>query len=305
MGFFDFFKGIFRKKEKPTPSRESIIASKLKSIFREGRKDPLREAERILIEADTGIDVTLELLENISKDRAYLKDYEALETALKREIRTALSGSEKGLSYGPGKSIILVCGVNGTGKTTTCAKLALLLKNRGEKPALAAADTYRAAAGEQLDIWAQRISVRLYRQDAGADPASVVFDAVTSFQKNPDHNCLIIDTGGRLHNNENLLHQLEKIRKVIHKASGSFPAESLLILDGNTGQNAVNQTETFMKVSETTGLIVTKMDGTAKAGILINLYKKFGIPIKFIGTGENAGDLKAFSVNEYIERIFF
>ena len=242
-------------------------------------------------------------MEEIKKENQVFKSYAELKSILKDKLKNILNGAEANFDLNE-KSIVLIYGVNGVGKTTTIAKLAKYLSDAGKVVALVAGDTYRAAAKEQLDVWAKRLNVKIYMQQHGADPGAVIFDGITAFKNNKKLDILIIDTGGRLHINENLIKQFQKIVNVIKKVWGKMPNESLMILDGTTGQNALSQVDIFSKVIKPTGFIMTKLDGTARGGILIQLYEKHRIPIKFLGTGEKFTDLEQFRIEPFIDRIF-
>ena len=289
------------KKNYEGTTKEGILAEKLQGIIK-GGKNIFKEIEKVLIEADIGPSTVYDILEAIRGDNKRIKSYKELTQFLKAHLTKVLTGSEGKLNLSD-KSIILIYGVNGVGKTTTVAKLARYLSLKGKKVALVAGDTYRAAGGEQLDVWAKRLNVKIYKQGHGADPGAVIFDAITSFKNKKDYTTLIIDTGGRLHTNENLVNQFSKIIRVIQKAWGKMPDERLLVLDGTMGQNSVNQVNIFSKVIDINGIIMTKLDGTAKGGILIQIYRKYKIPIKFIGVGEKEDNLLEFRVDDYLNRI--
>jgi fused signal recognition particle receptor len=292
---------LSKKKYKVT-TKEGILAEKLQGIIK-GGKNIFEEIEKLLIEADIGPSTVYDILEAIREDNKRIKNYKELTGFLKAHLTKVLDGSEGKLNLSD-KSIILIYGVNGVGKTTTVAKLARYLTVKGKKVALVAGDTYRAAGGEQLDVWANRLNVKIYKQGHGADPGAVIFDAITSFKNKKEYTTLIIDTGGRLHTNENLVNQFSKIIRVIRKAWGKIPDERLLVLDGTMGQNTVNQVNIFSKVIDINGIIMTKLDGTAKGGILIRIFKKYNIKIKFLGMGEKIGDLEEFRISNYLERLF-
>ncbi len=293
-----------RSVERPSTRREGRLAARLKGVFKSDKKGILEKIEMTLLEADMGPQTVVDIMEELKNNAEGLRDYNLLSKQLASQISRILQGSERRFSPEKG-SIILVMGVNGVGKTTTVAKLAhYLISERKMKVSLAAGDTYRAAAVEQLAQWANKLDIKLYSQQAGADPGSVIFDAVRSFQQRGDSDILIVDTGGRIHTNENLINQFTKIQRVIEKAGGKAADERILIIDGTTGQNALNQIDIFKKNSAPTGLIITKMDGTAKGGILVQSFRKFSIPVLFMGTGERFEDLAPFKITAYLEKIF-
>ncbi len=264
----------------------------------------LEELEELLIVADVGVSATEDIIEELReriKD-GRLKEAEQVKEALK-EILSEMIGEGEALKLETTPSVILVIGVNGAGKTTSIGKISNILKNQGKKVVVAAADTFRAAAIDQLAVWCDRSGVELVRQNEGSDPAAVVFDAA-SYVKNHGADVLIIDTAGRLHNKKNLMNELEKIDRVISRELPGACRENLLVLDATTGQNAILQAKEFKNASEITGLVLNKLDGTAKGGIVISIKKELDIPVKFVGVGEKIDDMKEFDTAEFVEALF-
>ena len=300
MAFFDKLKkGLFKTKD--------AIVGKIDNLFKMFVKideDLFDELEELLISADIGINTTEEILdelrdtvkENRIKEPSEVKD--ALYEILKR-----LVGVHEPLKLDTKPSVILVIGVNGVGKTTSIGKISAELKSQGKRVVVAAADTFRAAAAEQLTVWCDRAGVEIVKQSAGADPAAVVFDAINAV-KSRNADVLIVDTAGRLHNKKNLMDELAKIDRVINRELNGCSMETLLVLDSTTGQNDVLQAKEFKKISAITGLILTKLDGTAKGGIVLSINKELGIPVKFIGVGEQIDDMKPFDANEFANALF-
>ncbi len=272
--------------------------------FRRVDEDLLEELEEILITADMGVPVTEAVIEEL-RDRIKtenIKSTEDVKTAL-AEILCRLVGDGEPLDLSTTPSVILVIGVNGVGKTTSIGKIAANLKNEGKRIVVAAADTFRAAAIEQLSVWCDRAGVEMIRQNEGSDPASVVYDAIAAANKRKA-DVLIIDTAGRLHNKSNLMDELAKINRIISRELPDAARETLLVLDATTGQNAVMQAKSFKEVADITGLILTKLDGTAKGGIVVTIADEFDLPVKYIGLGEGLDDLKAFDPKSFAEEIF-
>ena len=311
MGFFDKFK-LSKLKEGLEKTRETL-REKL-SVITKGRTeiddDFLEELETILVSADVGVETTLDIVEAIT-ERAKKETYHSeseLNRMLMDEIQKMLqeTGEEHPLDFDaslPAKPyVILVVGVNGAGKTTSIAKLAHNYDKAGKKVIIAAADTFRAAAYEQLKIWADRAGVPLIGQGQGADPASVVYDAVSAaVSRNAD--VVLVDTAGRLHNKSHLMEELAKIMRVAKKRIPEAPHEVLLVLDGTTGQNAVLQAREFTRFVKVTGLVVTKLDGTAKGGIVLSISRELKLPVKYIGVGEKIDDLQLFDRSEFVSAI--
>ena len=300
MGFFDKLKSGLSKTKN---TFFSPINSLLRAIHRVD-EELLEELEEILITADAGVETTEliidELREKIKDDR--LTTSEEVTAAL-RAIMTEMIGEAGTLDLSTRPSVILVIGVNGVGKTTSIAKIANNLKKDGKSVLLCAADTFRAAAIDQLQIWADRCGVDLIKQSEGSDPAAVVFDAANA-AKSRGTDVLIIDTAGRLHNKKNLMDELAKISRVLDRELPGASRETLLVLDATTGQNAINQAKEFMRTSDITGLVLTKLDGTAKGGCVLSIKHELGIPVKFIGVGEGIDDMEKFNTEEFIEALF-
>ena len=303
MGFFDAIRRGLRK-------TRDILFMDVKDIFRIGRRideDLLGELEERLILADVGPRLATEVVEEIRVKfkKKEIEKAEDIPAFLKEMLSYGLASEEGGslAKSESGPTLILMVGVNGTGKTTTTAKLARFLKDRGDKVLLAAADTFRAAAGEQLDIWAGRVGVDIVRHGDGADPAAVVFDACdAALARGVDY--VIVDTAGRIHTKANLMQQLEKISRVAAKKIPGAPHEVLLILDATTGQNALSQAKIFTDGVGVTGLVLTKLDGTAKGGIVIAINRQIKLPIKFVGLGEQEGDFAPFNAREFCGALF-
>lgn len=316
MGFFDRLFGVKEKEQLDKgleKTKEGFFSKITKAIAGKSQidDDVLDQLEEALISSDVGVDTTLELIERIqrrvAKDK-YLGTTE-LNQILQEEMQALLIDSNEnileGFSLPEGKKpfVILVVGVNGVGKTTTIGKLATNFKASGKTVMLGAADTFRAAAVDQLTIWSERVGVPIVKKEMGSDPASVAFDAVNSaIAKGVD--ILIIDTAGRLHNKAHLMEELSKIKRVIQKVIPDAPHETLLVLDGTTGQNAIEQARHFSTATDVTALAITKLDGTAKGGIVLAIANQFKIPVKFIGVGEKAEDLMLFDKKVFVERLF-
>ena len=300
MGFFDKLKaGLFKTK--------TAIVDKIDDIFRRFVKideELFDELEELLISADVGVNTTEMILDQLRETVKDKRIKDASEVRLELfGILKRLIGESEGLNLSTKPSVILVIGVNGVGKTTSIGKISAHLKSEGKKVVVAAADTFRAAAAEQLAVWCDRAGVDLIKQGAGADPAAVVFDAINAV-KSRNADVLIIDTAGRLHNKKNLMDELAKIDRVINRELPDSARETLLVLDATTGQNAVVQAKEFKNAAKITGLILTKLDGTAKGGIVLSIKQELGIPVKFIGVGEKIDDMKPFCANEFAEALF-
>ena len=270
--------------------------------------DILDELEEVLISSDVGVKTTLKIIDKIesrvAKDK-YISSNE-LDSILKEEIIDIIDSSDDENQFNISKNrphVILVVGVNGVGKTTSIGKMANHYKSLGLKVVIGAADTFRAAAIEQLEIWADRVGVDLIKQEMGSDPASVAFDTLES-AINKKADVVLIDTAGRLHNKTNLMNELSKIKRVLQKKNIDAPQEVLLVIDGSTGQNAFEQAKQFTNVTEITALAVTKLDGTAKGGVVLGISDQFNIPIKFIGVGEGLDDLQLFNKKEFVDSFF-
>lgn len=315
MGIFSFFS----KDKKETldkglsKTKESVFSKITKAIAGKSKVDDdvLDNLEEVLITSDVGVDTTLKIIDRIEKRVArdkYVTTQE-LTTLLRDEIASLLTENNtedaEGFALPGGKKpyVIMVVGVNGVGKTTTIGKLAYQFKKAGKKVYLGAADTFRAAAVEQLVIWSERVGVPIVKQNMGSDPASVAFDTLSSAKAN-DADVVIIDTAGRLHNKINLMNELTKIKNVMKKVIPDAPHEILLVLDGSTGQNAFEQAKQFTAATEVNALAVTKLDGTAKGGVVIGISDHFRIPVKYIGLGEGMEDLQVFRKREFVNSLF-
>ncbi len=300
MGFFESLKrGLSKTKNSIFGQINNLFKS-----FARVDEDMLEELEEILICADVGFDTTEEIISRL-RDRIkeeHLKEPEDALKALKEILRDIIDdGTPLDLTTTP--SVILVIGVNGVGKTTSIAKIANVLKDEGKKVVLAAADTFRAAAIDQLNVWSDRVGVDLIKHTEGSDPAAVVFDAIAA-AKSRNADVLIVDTAGRLHNKKNLMDELAKINRVIERELPGASRETFLVLDATTGQNAVNQAMEFKNAANITGLVLTKLDGTAKGGIVFSIQKMLGIPVQFIGVGEKVDDLQRFNADDFINALF-
>ncbi|MBP3436578.1 MAG: signal recognition particle-docking protein FtsY [Clostridia bacterium] len=266
-------------------------------------EDFFEELEELLLTADVGVETTEYILDAL---RERVKDTRTTEPEKVKELLTQILletiGEAQDLRLNTTPSVILVIGVNGVGKTTSIGKIAAELKSRGKRVVVAAADTFRAAAVEQLAVWCERAGVSLVKQETGADPASVVYDAVQSAKSRAD--VLIVDTAGRLHNKKNLMDELAKINRVIRRELPEADMETLLVLDAATGQNGILQAKEFKNAANITGLILTKLDGTAKGGVAISVNRELGIPVKFIGVGEQIDDMKPFVPSEFVQALF-
>lgn len=312
MGFFDKFK-FSRLKEGLTKTRENIIAKVQKLITSKSKIDDelLNNLEEILILGDVGVSTTHKIIESI-KVRVKQERYEnstELDRLLREEIQKMLlngNGSDEApfvISHTQKPHVIMIVGVNGVGKTTTIGKLAYNYKTAGKKVLIAAADTFRAAANEQLEIWAKRAGVDIVQQAHGADPAAVAYDSLKSAIAN-NVDVMIIDTAGRLHTKINLMEELKKIKRVLQKLMPEVPHEIYLVLDATTGQNAIQQAKQFTSAVGITGLVLTKLDGTAKGGVVIAVSQELNIPVKFIGVGETIEDLQPFDKNAFVNALF-
>ncbi len=315
MGLF----GIFTKDKKENlnkglaKTKESVFKKLTRAVVGKSKVDDevLDNLEEVLISSDVGVDTTLKIIKRIedkvSKNK-FLGTNE-LNTILRDEIAALLeeSNSESYENYSlpdiDYPYVIMIVGVNGVGKTTTIGKLAYQFKKSGKKVYIGAVDTFRAAAIDQLEIWAERVDVPIIKQSMGSDPASVAYDALMSAKKN-NADVIIIDTAGRLHNKINLMNELSKIKRVMKKVIPDAPHEILLILDGSTGQNAFEQAKQFTKATEVNALALTKLDGTAKGGVVIGISDQFKIPVKYIGIGEKIEDLQVFNKYEFVDSLF-
>lgn len=299
-----FFKRLVKGLSK---TRESIVSGidSIFSGFSSIDEDFYEEIEEILVMGDIGINTTTAIIENLKKEVAekHIKQPAECKQLLIDSIKMQMAVGETAYEFEHQKSVVLVIGVNGVGKTTSVGKLAGKLKDQGKKVILAAADTFRAAAGEQLTQWANRAGVELIGGQAGADPASVVYDAVAAAKaRNAD--VLLCDTAGRLHNKKNLMEELKKIYRILEKEYPDAYLETLVVLDGTTGQNALAQARQFKEVANVTGIILTKLDGTAKGGIAVAIESELDIPVKYIGVGESIDDLQKFDSEQFVNALF-
>ncbi len=298
---------IFSKIAEGVRKTKDSMMSKIGALFGAHKQlddDFFDELEEVLITCDIGVETSLSIVEKL---RAAVKSKKlATPDETRAELKNIIEemlGEDKKIDTSTTPSVILVIGVNGAGKTTTIGKLAAKYKNEGKKVLVAAADTFRAAAIEQLQIWTERAGVDIVKHAEGSDPASVVFDAVTA-AKARGTDVLICDTAGRLHNKKNLMDELRKISRIIHEQGEGCSLETLLVLDATTGQNAVNQAKLFSEVADITGIVLTKLDGTAKGGIIISIHNELGIPVKLVGVGEKLDDLQEFNAHDFAEALF-
>ncbi|MCX8131938.1 MAG: signal recognition particle-docking protein FtsY [Clostridia bacterium] len=301
MGFFD------RLKEGLQKTRKGITEQIDKVLISFGKIDDelFEELEEILITSDVGIDTTMKIIGDIKKKVKENKviDPMKVKDLLKEELIDILKEDNAELNVGTSPSVIIVIGVNGVGKTTSIGKISNLLKQNGKKVLLAAGDTFRAAAIDQLEIWSSKVGVDIIRHTEGSDPAAVVYDAVQS-AKAKKVDVLICDTAGRLHTKKNLMEELKKISRILDRELPDSKRETLLVLDATTGQNAISQAKTFSESADITGIVLTKLDGTAKGGIVIAIKSELNIPVKLIGVGEKMEDLQKFDPREFVEALF-
>lgn len=301
-------KGFFKRLVAGLAKTRENIVSGIDAIFNGFSSiddDFYDEIEEILVMGDIGINATTSIIEDLRqkvKDRG-IKDPAACKQLLIDSIKQEMDVGETAYEFENRKSVVLVIGVNGVGKTTSVGKLAGKLKDQGKKVVLAAADTFRAAAGEQLTEWAKRADVDIIGGQEGSDPASVVYDAIAASRAR-DADVLLIDTAGRLHNKKNLMNELGKINRILDREYPEAFRETLVVLDGTTGQNALAQAREFKEVADITGIILTKLDGTAKGGIAVAIHSELGIPVKYIGVGETIDDLQKFNADEFVNALF-
>ena len=301
-------KGFFgRLVEGLTKTRDNIISGmdSIFSGFSAIDDDFYEEIEETLIMGDLGIQTTMSIVEDLRKKvkEQHIKDPSECKALLMESMKQQMDLGENAYEFENRRSVVLVIGVNGVGKTTSVGKLAGQLKDQGKKVILAAADTFRAAAIEQLTEWSHRAGVEIIAQKGGSDPAAVIYDAVAA-AKSRNADVLICDTAGRLHNKKNLMEELKKINRIIEKEYPDAYRETLVVLDGTTGQNALSQAKQFMEVADVTGIILTKLDGTAKGGIAVAIQSELGIPVKYIGIGEKIDDLQKFDAEAFIHALF-
>ena len=300
MGFFD------KLKQGLTKTKESIN-DKINNVFSNFRKvdeELLEELEEALVMSDIGMETSVKIIDNLRErvKKEKLEESEQVKEALREEIEKILEAPDNSLKLDTKPSVILVIGVNGVGKTTSIGKMAARLARDGKKVVVAAADTFRAAAVEQLEVWAKRAGSEIVKRQEGSDPASVVYEAI-DIAKKENADVLIIDTAGRLHNKKYLMDELRKIQKVIQKEMSDCDEEVLLVIDGTTGQNAISQVKAFKEEADITGLVLTKLDGTAKGGVVIGIVEENNIPVKFIGVGEQIDDMEIFNPEEFAKAI--
>ena len=298
---------FFEKLKAGLAKTKAVVMGQINDLFKSFVRideDMLEELEELLICSDIGAQTTEYILDELREriKEKHLSDPEDAKTELK-DILLSLVGEHKELDLSTKPSVILVIGVNGVGKTTSIGKMSAELKSQGKKVIVAAADTFRAAAIEQLSVWCDRAGVDIIKQSGGSDPAAVVYDAANA-AKSRGSDVLIIDTAGRLHNKKNLMDELAKIDRVISRELPDSCRETLLVLDSTTGQNAVNQAKEFKNAADITGLVLTKLDGTAKGGIVFSIKRELDIPVKFIGVGEGIDDMKPFSAKEFVDALF-
>ncbi|MBQ8780964.1 MAG: signal recognition particle-docking protein FtsY [Oscillospiraceae bacterium] len=300
MGFFSkIAAGIKKTKDSIMGKFDTLLNS-----FTKIDEDFFEELEELLITCDIGVETSLAICSKLRekvKEKGLTNPADIKECL--KDIITEMLGEDKTLDLSTTPSVVLIIGVNGAGKTTTIGKLAAKYKNQGKKVLVAAADTFRAAAIDQLQVWTERAGVDIVKHAEGSDPAAVVFDAVTA-AKARGTDVLICDTAGRLHNKKNLMDELKKISRIIHEQGEGCSLETLLVLDATTGQNAVNQAKLFSEVADITGIVLTKLDGTAKGGIIISIHNELGIPVKLVGVGEKLDDLQEFNAREFAEALF-
>ncbi len=300
-GFFEKLKsGLMKTRGSITTRIDQMLAG-----FGKVDEELFEELEEILITSDVGMETSAKIVEElrarVKKDR--ISDAEGVRRAIREEIAGILASEAGTLKLKTKPSVIVVIGVNGVGKTTSIGKIAHMLKQDGKKVVVAAADTFRAAAIDQLEIWTKRAGVPIIKHEEGSDPAAVIFDAISAVKaRNAD--VLIVDTAGRLHTKKNLMEELRKIFRIIHRELPESDVETLLVLDATTGQNAVSQAKTFSEVSELSGLVLTKLDGTAKGGIIISIMSELNVPVKFVGVGEQMDDLQLFNPEQFVEALF-
>ena len=300
MGFFDKLKNGLNKTK--TSFDEKI--NNVFSNFRKVDEEFLDELEEVLIMSDIGMDTSIKIISNLRErmKKEKIQDEEDVKQALREEMKKILDVTDINLHLNTKPSVILVVGVNGVGKTTSIGKMANRLAKDGKKVVVAAADTFRAAAVEQLEIWANRAGATVVKRDEGVDPASVVYDAIKQ-TKELGADILIVDTAGRLHNKKYLMDELNKIQKVINKEMADADKEVLLVIDGTTGQNAISQVKAFKQEADITGIVLTKLDGTAKGGVVIGIVEENQIPVKFIGVGEQIDDMEIFNSEDFVKAI--
>ena len=300
MGFFDKLKqGLSKTKSSFDEKMNNVFSN-----FRKVDEELLEELEEALIMSDVGVETSTRIIGNLREriKKEKIEDEEGVKNALREEIQKILDEVDNSLHLETNPSVILVVGVNGVGKTTSIGKIANRLKQDGKKVVIAAADTFRAAAVEQLEIWANRANCKIVKKEEGADPASVVYDAI-QITKKEQADVLICDTAGRLHNKKYLMDELIKIKKVIDKELPNAAKEVLMVLDATTGQNAISQVKAFKETVDINGLILTKLDGTAKGGVVIGIVAENKMPVKFVGVGEQIDDMQVFESEDFVKAL--
>jgi len=299
--------GLFTKLKDSLNKTKEAISERIEDaikIFKTVDEDLFEELEEILIMADIGVDTSTEIIDMLrtAAKEKHITDSSELKSELSRILKNILSEGDNRVKLDGSPAVVMVIGVNGVGKTTSIGKLAYNYKNMGKKVVIAAADTFRAAAIEQLEVWAERADAEIIKQQEGSDPAAVIYDAVCA-AKNRKADVLLCDTAGRLHNKKNLMEELKKIYRILDKELPDSSKEVLLVLDATTGQNAVSQAKQFKEAADITGIILTKLDGTAKGGIVFAIKNDYGIPVKFIGLGEKIDDLEEFNPDDFVNAI--
>ena len=301
MGFFDKLKeGLSKTRKGITEKIDQVLVS-----FGKVDDDLFDELEEVLITADLGIETSLRIMDSTRKKvkEGKITDPLKIKDIIKDTLVEILGEETQRLDIEPAPAVIVVIGVNGVGKTTSIGKIANQLKKSGKKVIMAAADTFRAAAIDQLQIWADRVGVELIKQDEGSDPAAVIYDAIAAARARKA-DVLICDTAGRLHTKKNLMEELRKVSRIIDREMPNAKRENLLVLDATTGQNAVSQAKTFSEVTDISGIVLTKLDGTAKGGIIIAIKSELDVPVKLVGVGEQIDDLQLFNAREFVEALF-
>ena len=299
--------GLFSKLKDSLNKTKEVISERIEdalSMFKSIDDDLFEELEEILIMADIGVETSVEIIERLktAAKEKHIIDGGALKEELRCILESILSEGETGVSLSGKPAVIMVIGVNGVGKTTSIGKMAHMYKEMGKKVIIAAADTFRAAAIEQLEVWADRADAEIIKQHEGSDPAAVIYDAIGA-AKNRGADILLCDTAGRLHNKKNLMEELKKIYRILDKELPDSSKEVLLVLDATTGQNAVSQAKQFKEAADITGIVLTKLDGTAKGGIVFAIKNEYDIPVKFVGLGEGIDDMEEFNPGEFVNAI--
>jgi len=301
-------KGLFQKLKDGLNKTKKGIFGKLNDLFAGGKEldeEFFTELEEVLIQADIGVHTTMKMIDDLKMkvEKEEIEDTEEFYGIFKEELSDFLQDEKGGITLKDGLNVIMVVGVNGSGKTTTIAKIASKFKKQGKDVSIAACDTFRAAAIDQLEVWTNKLGVRLIAQKEGSDAAAVAYDAVQS-ARSKDDDVLIIDTAGRLHTQKNLMEELKKVKRVIYKEADQAHKQILLVLDATNGQNAISQAKLFHKAVNIDGIALTKLDGTAKGGVVIAIKDELGIPIKLIGVGEKEDDLQVFQPDKFVDALF-